>query len=250
MNPGALDSPVYRLDRLKRLSELEPWHFWFVGRQAMVIRLIEKHVAPGARILDIGCGTGWMSRALSCRGYRTAGLDLHPDGLRAMRAAIPGAMPVQAVAEQLPFGRGTWEAALLLDVLEHADDRRVLEELRRVLRPGGILVTSVPALPWLWSHRDEIAGHRRRYTRRQLRRLAADSGFGLREMRAYQFFLFPLVLAGRVLGRGGPELCRMEEQPPPTFNRLLARINRIEVALGEFIPWPWGSSLVAVCSRT
>jgi ubiquinone/menaquinone biosynthesis C-methylase UbiE len=212
--------------------------------------MLGKHVSPRATILDVGCGTGWMSETLSRQGYRVTGLDLHPDGLRATRRAIPDAMLVQGEAHHLPLEDGSWEAAILLDILEHVDDRAVLRELRRVLRPAGAAIITVPALPWLWSHRDEIAGHRRRYTRRQLRQLITESGLELREMRYYQFFLLPLVLVARVFGKRSPELCQLEERPLPVLNRALTWINRFEVSLGELIPWPWGSSLVVVCCKT
>ena len=58
---------------------------------------------------------------------------------------------------------------LLLDVLEHTEDTDVLAEARRVVRPRGRVLTAVPAHQWLWSDRDLVAGHRRRYSRAGLR---------------------------------------------------------------------------------
>src|SRR4029079_14886838 len=64
-----------------------------------------------------------------------------------------------------------YDLILLLDVLEHiADDVAALAAARRALRPGGHLLVTVPALPWLWSRHDEANHHHRRYLPRGLRR--------------------------------------------------------------------------------
>jgi hypothetical protein len=124
----------------------------------------------------------------------------------------------------------------------------VLGELRRALRPAGLLFVTVPAGPWLWSHRDEAAGHQRRYRRSGLAALLRDSGFDPLELGAWQCALFPVVVATRLLGRRGPRLRDAEERPPRLANAAFAWINRLEarMPLGRL---PWGSSLAAVCRR-
>jgi SAM-dependent methyltransferase len=71
-----------------------------------------------------------------------------------------------------------FDGAVCAEVLEHLeDDRAALAELRRVLRPGGVLAVSVPAGPWRYSWVDLWAGHRRRYTAGDLRERLAEAGF-------------------------------------------------------------------------
>lgn len=237
-------------DRLQKLAQLERRHFWFVGRRLLIDRLIARHLDRSGRpVLDVGCGTGLMLRRLAGRGQRVVGLDLRPEGLAATRRALPGCWVVHAAAERLPLRDGRCGAALLLDVLEHVDDRAALAEVRRVLGSGGIALITVPALPWLWSFRDEAAGHLRRYTRPSLERVLTESGFRIRAIRYYQCLLFPLLLMARWLGRNGPAARDAEERPPQIVNAVLTWLNRLEVVLGDVIPWPWGSSLVAVCQR-
>ena len=200
-------------------------------------------------VLDIGCGTGCMLEELSRQGYSPAGLDLRPEGLRSTHAKLPRVLLLQGEAACLPLAAASFEAVLLLDVMEHVDDRSLLQELDRVLKPGGIAIMTVPALPWLWSYRDEAAGHLRRYTRQNLSALLVGAGFEVREMDYYQCLLLPLAILTRLLGRKDATLRDLEEKPFPMLNQLFIRMNILEVSLGGVIRWPWGSTLVAVCQK-
>lgn len=236
--------------RLARIRELESWHFWFVGRRALVRGLLARHLGPAPqRLLDVGCGTGHLARELLAAGHRVAAVDLLPEALAAARADAPGVGLLRADAGRLPLAAGGFDAVTALDVLEHVDDAAALAELRRVVRPGGLLVLTVPAAPWLWSHRDEAAGHRRRYTRKRLEAALARAGFAPLELGAYQCALFPAVAASRLLGRRGPRLRDAEERPPALVNAALAWLNRGEAALGPG-RLPFGSSLAAACRRS
>jgi ubiquinone/menaquinone biosynthesis C-methylase UbiE len=109
----------------------------------------------GLRILDLGCGKGRFARALSEKGARVVGMDLSS----AMLAESTCVDRVRATARRLPFRAGSFDAVVAVEVLEHLDPRSrgvVLEEARRVLRPGGALaivdknVASLNAArPWL-----------------------------------------------------------------------------------------------------
>jgi SAM-dependent methyltransferase len=75
-----------------------------------------------------------------------------------------GFATIAAAATEMPFADSTFDVVTALDVLEHvADDGRAVTELQRVLRPGGIAIVTVPALPWLWGPHDERAHHRQRW---------------------------------------------------------------------------------------
>ena len=249
MRPIVPGEVAFPRERLSRLAALERWHFWFIGRRILVRRLLDRYCDKSGRILDVGCGTGLMVESLLEWGRDVVGLDLRPEGLQRTRRAFPRAGMVQAEATELPFAGESFRVVMLLDVLEHVDDHRLLEEVHRVLEPGGVAIITVPAMPWLWSYRDEAAGHRRRYTSRQLASLAADRRLEVRDMRYYQCLLFPLIVITRLLGRWDPTAREREERPQPRLNGLLTRINLFEVKLGDVIAWPWGSSLVAVCQK-
>ena len=242
--------PSFRADRLARLAAIEEEHFWFGPRFALVERLLDRHgPAPGALVLDVGCGTGVLLDPLRRRGYRPLGLDVRSEGLASVRARDPDAWLVRAEADHLPLRDGSVDAVLALDVLEHVDDRAVLAEAARVLRPGGLLVVSVPAYPWLWSRRDEDAGHLRRYGRPELERVLKDAGLMPSELLRYQCLLFPLVVASRLAGRRGSAVRDLEDAPPRLANRALGAVNRFEVRLGRRVRFPFGSSLIAAAEK-
>ncbi|MEW6231240.1 MAG: class I SAM-dependent methyltransferase [Chloroflexota bacterium] len=237
-------------DRLSRLSQLERWHFWFVGRRALIERLLNRYLnGKDQFVLDLGCGTGLMLETLMRRGYRVVGLDLRPEGLYTTRQRLPHSWLLQADTSHLPLKEEAFGVVTLLDVLEHVDDGVLLSEIYRVMQPGGWAVITVPAMPWLWSYRDEAAGHLRRYTRQQLGRMLANAHLHVQEIRYYQCLLLPLVVITRLFGRRGPAMRDLEERPLSTFNTVMTWINRIEARLSDVISWPWGSSLVVTCRR-
>ena len=237
-------------DQMSRLFQLERKHFWFVGRRAFLRSLFKKYISSHEQlVLDLGCGTGHMVEILTRQGYRVLGLDIRLEGLQATRRLIPRSWLVQGQATYLPFADKSFEVVLLVDVLEHTEDVAALREVRRVMKPDGLLILTVPAVPFLWSYRDEIAGHLRRYTHRQLREVMEEARLKVEQVSYYQCLLFPLFLTTRLLGRWSKGSIRLEEQPPALFNTLLIWVSILEVELGRVVNWPWGSTLVSVGRR-
>jgi SAM-dependent methyltransferase len=107
---------------------------------------------PGGRVLDLGCAFGHGTRKLA-RTHKAYGLDASPRFIARARRAAPHIPFTLGRAERLPYADGFFDGVLLLDVLEHVRrERPVLDEVYRVLKPGGVLVLSVPrkgALAWL-----------------------------------------------------------------------------------------------------
>ncbi len=240
----------FSADRLERIALMETRHFWFVGRRALQERLLRRYLGNRPCLaLDLGCGTGLATRLLMAEGHKVVAMDMRPEGLAAIRRDHPESWVVRADVTRLPLTDSTFDLVLLLDVLEHTDDLSVMDEVRRVLRPGGVAFVSVPAMPWLWSSRDEAAGHRRRYTRRLCRDLMEQAGLQIMELLFYQCLLFPVVLVTRLLGRRSRYSVDLEERPVPVINSLFSAINRVEATLGRVVPWPWGSTLIAVCRK-
>lgn len=155
-------------------------------------------LAPGHRVLDLGCGSGRHAFGALRRGADVLACDLgRPelaevrDIVAAMRDAgeIPAgafATAVGADARRLPFADGGFDRIIAAEVLEHIDDDgAALAELARVLRPGGVLAVTVPSwlpekLCWLLSEEYHapavVGGHVRIYTLRRLRALLREAG--------------------------------------------------------------------------
>src|SRR5690242_8887720 len=153
-------------------------------------------VRAGDRVLDLGCGGGRHAFEVYRRGADVVAFDLDPGelapvtsmfgGMRAEGEVSPqsGAEAVSGDAGLMPFGDGAFDRVIAAEVLEHIlDDQRAMNELARVLRPGGLAAITVPAfLPericWALSteYHEVPGGHVRIYTRVELEAKLARAG--------------------------------------------------------------------------
>ena len=158
------------------LFRFEDESFWFAHRNACIAAALERYRIDGP-VLDVGGGNGVVSGALEKHGLRTVLLEPGPEGAsNARRRGLRSV--VNATLEDARFADATFAAAGAFDVVEHiADDEALLREIRRVLRPEGVLCVTVPAYRWLWSSEDDVAGHHRRYTLPRLSKLLERCGF-------------------------------------------------------------------------
>jgi 2-polyprenyl-3-methyl-5-hydroxy-6-metoxy-1,4-benzoquinol methylase len=133
---------------------------------------VVRHFPPGTRLLDVGCGGAWLGEHFA----RYTGVDVSVEAIEAARARGLTALKI-APDGTLPFEDESFEGVVMKDVLEHVDDPVALvREVRRVLCPGGRVFASSPdAQRWVW---DDYT-HRRPFTRKSLRLLFADCGFGV-----------------------------------------------------------------------
>lgn len=237
---------TFHRERLEPIAAAEEAHFWHAPRRSLLLDTIAASgLAPGSRMLDVGCGTGRMVRELQARAMQARGMDPW-----ARESGLPAPDFVAGQVEAIPMPGESFDAVCAFDVLEHVDDARALAEIHRVLAPGGLLFASVPAHAWLWSVRDELAGHRRRYTRRMLRERVAAAGFEVHRLFGYQALLLPLLAAARAWSRlRGHRDTAAEDGPNARGNALLRAINRGEVAIGRLARPPTGSSLVVVARK-
>lgn len=239
-----------KTEELERLASFEQWYWWHRGRRSIVCRILQRYAPPHARILDVGCGTGATTAALGRFGS-VRGLDL---GLAALRHAHAHGLPVaRGSADQLPVGDAMLDVVVALDVLEHLDDdRRALDEILRVLRPGGMLLATVPAYPFLWSSHDEALGHRRRYRRAELRARVAAAGFEITLCSYVMASILPVAIAVRLGQRFWGRQERAESgylTVPRSLNNLLAHVVGLGGYLVPIMPLPFGLSVVAVARR-
>jgi SAM-dependent methyltransferase len=228
----------------------EDRHWWYRGRRSVLERAIDGLALPaGARILDAGCGSGRNMVELARRGP-TTGVELSRASVELARGRESGEV-IEGSVMALPFERDSFDLAVSLDVIEHLDDDLgALGELRRVVAPGGSLLLTVPAYPWLWSGHDEINHHRRRYTRRSLQSVAERAGWQQVRTTYFNALLLPVAIVLRVLDRLSTRTTESSLDlwvPPEPLNWLLERPLALEAALiGRGGRIPAGLSLLAV----
>jgi SAM-dependent methyltransferase len=240
------------------LPAIEDRHFWFAARREVIVDGLRRAVPDMARraLFDIGCGSGGLLTFLQGHLALAGACDAHRQALDLARRRVSTPLVLVDEGRVPPLGPGQTLLGMF-DVLEHLDeDDSVLGWLLSILEPGGVLVLTVPAHPFLFDEMDVLACHRRRYTRRDLREKLLRAGFEVRLLTHFMAPLVPPLLLFRRLGRllqllGLHSLRRptQELQVTPGLNGLMRGVLRIERAWLRRFTLPFGSSLLVVAAR-
>ncbi|HWX88355.1 MAG TPA: methyltransferase domain-containing protein [Solirubrobacteraceae bacterium] len=228
----------------------EDRHWWYQGRRRVLQQAIARLGLPAhAQILDAGCGSGRNMVDLARHGTVT-GVELSPTSVQLARGRGVGEVLEGSVMD-MPFDAASFDLTVSLDVIEHLeDDISALRELRRVTKPGGALLVTVPAYQWLWSGHDEINHHHRRYNRRTLLAAAQSAGWQLDSSSHFNSLLLPVAILLRALERFKPSTTKSSLDlwvPPAPLNWALRQPLNLEAAvIGRGGPIPAGLSLLSV----
>ena len=243
----------------EQLAGLETSHWWFRARRTVCLGLLREHLGDSRprRILDLGAGVGGFLDELASLGEELCFTEMSADLVRAARAR-GHERGLVASAPALPFARASFDLVCLFDVLEHIeDDARALDEIHRVLIPGGTLFLHVPAHPILFANNDRASGHFRRYQKRELRSRLERAGFAVERLTYTNALLFPLI-APLVLGLRGLErlglsgrgdYTNLSWSQPPLLGRALESLFASELVLSRHVDLPLGHSLAAIARR-
>ena len=195
------------------------------------------------RILDVGCGCGDnLVSLIELGGVELYGVEYAEANVKRARELLGSRAAIErASAFDLPYSTAEFDALTCIEVLEHlTEESKALTEMRRVLRPRGILALTVPHRHWFPVYRNLI-GHERHYDRRTLVELLARHGFVVENYIAnfprwhraadYGFVLSRIVgmLSARLGGEGAPHRVRLPWAREP----LLATVNRVLEPLYE-----------------
>jgi SAM-dependent methyltransferase len=243
-------------------SITEDQHWWFASRTRAILTMFDAQ-RPGRdlKLLDVGCGAGNMIHHLSRYG-QVQGVEIDPRPVAVAQRRGYAVEQGDAV-EGLRFDDGAFDVVSALDVIEHnEDDMAILREAHRVLKPGGHVIITVPALMWLWSHNDEINAHVRRYTAKALRQKLEQAGFGIRRITYNNFFVFPMaagLIMMRKLSHSDPELAshhlseeeyQVEMEPAPgPVNAVLTVVGGVEAQVLRWFSLPIGTGLLAIAQK-
>jgi SAM-dependent methyltransferase len=153
---------------------------------------------------------------------------------------------MQMDARHIPF-RGAFDVVGAFDVIEHIEeDEQVLRQMHAACRPGGGVMITVPQHAWLWSRRDEIAQHRRRYSRRELLAKLAAAGFQRPWATSFVLLLLPLM----ALSRRRRNVSSAELEVGPAANAALGSLMALERGLIRAgLRLPAGGSLLVIAHK-
>ncbi len=243
-------------EEYKNLNRVERDHWYYSGKRDIARHWLERiglKINNDQLLADCGAGTGAFAVEM-LRICRVAAVDDYPESLEILRTRLPGESVYQGSCTDLPFPDASVDYITALDVLEHIeDDHAAMREMWRVLKPGGGMVVTVPALMSLWSDWDVSLRHFRRYDRASLMSLMRGISPQIVECNYMNFFAFPAVWTLRRLrgawgedagGRG-----RAEDKVPPLPVNSLLRAMFIWSSCQTFIHWPFGVGLLGVMRK-
>lgn len=235
-----------------RLSQIEGEHWWFCARRRILKSVITRFAPHGGRlrVLEAGCGSGGNLTMLAEFGAVDA-FELDDEAREIARHKLPSDVKSGSLPDGIPFAAGGYDIVAALDVIEHVErDVESLVRLGERLAPGGRLIMTVPALPWLWSQHDVTHHHFRRYTRRELEETLLQAGLRPVRISYFNTLLFPLIAGVRLLKRvSGMKETGDDAMPSPIVNSILKGIFGLESGLVGKVPLPFGVSLIAIAER-
>ncbi len=244
---------TYVASHLDVLAEAEKSHFWFKNRREKICQTFQRHVPTNARILEIGAGTGFVAEKLQELGYSVDVSDIHSNGLQ--YAKKRGLQKLYQFDLFNPPFEEEFDVICLFDVLEHlSDETQALECLKKMLKPGGLIILTVPAHAWLWCRDDVIAGHYKRFTKKHLEKAFTSSGLKPTHLRYFFSGILPFLLLRRWLKKDtGLPLSKddvLEIKINPLMNKTMDLLTQSEFILDGVLPNIAGGSLLGIAQRS
>ncbi|AEG61042.1 class I SAM-dependent methyltransferase [Desulforamulus ruminis] len=231
------------------MVKMECNHWWYKGRREIISKLLNLYLSPDMKILDAGCGAGGNMVFLEKYGS-VMGIDISPEMVEHCKKI--GLMARRESVTRLSFEDQSFDLVLCLDVLEHLEnDQKALEELKRVLRPGGLLLITVPSFSWLWGRHDELNQHYRRYDSGELQQILQSAGFQVERSTYFNFFLLPPVWLVRKLGRMLPAFGGKTDFQfgCGRLNLFFYAVMKLEAVLMDYVNLPIGVSQLILARK-
>ena len=246
------------VDRLLELTyRAEQKHFWFRGFRKYMTPAIAFATAGVAspQILDSGCGTGSNLKMLQPFG-RAVGFDLTRIG--ATFAHAQGHRVVQGSIGEIPFATGSFDLATSFDVfqcLPEPVEQAAIDEMYRVLKPGGWLLLHVAALEVLHGRHSVLSEEVRRYTPARLRMIVERGGFRIERLTFDHASLLPIMLPVRMWHRLSADQGDVQAGegeitvPAVPINAVLTALVSLEALALRVFNMPIGSSLMCLAQK-
>lgn len=249
----AIHSEYYDASSYSRISKFQNTHFWFRGRNELICSQLKKYFSDALSLIEIGCGTGQVLRAIhhAMPEMKISGTEIYTSGLAYASQVLPDAEYLQLDAQSMPYV-DEFDVVCAFDVIEHIDDDlRVLQQMYQVCKLGGGIILTVPQHRWLWSYKDEVAHHKRRYERLELEQKVRNSGFEVIAITSFISLLLPLMYFSRKRQQSAKSTdLQSEYNISPIINSFCLMCSRIEnFFIKHGINIRWGGSLLLVAKK-
>lgn len=244
-----------RDDEYRAMYDLEERLWWYAGMRAITASILDRELKQrgNPRLLDVGCGTGFSLCWLRERyeSGQAFGVDLSPHAAELWRLRDLDTVAI-ASATGLPFGANEFDLVTCFDVIYQLDAdgaRAAMAEAHRVLKPGGWYFIREPAYDWMRGAHDIAVGTRHRYTRGELKRLLASSGFDVSRATYVNTLLFGAAVPHRLLSRIKGEESSDVKPVPQLLNTVFESALKLESRLVRLFSFPFGLSVVALAKK-
>jgi SAM-dependent methyltransferase len=233
-------------------ARAEATHWWFTGRRKLFARIIRTlPLGKEEPVLDVGTSTGTNLRLLKETGFfNVTGLDRSEDAIRFCAKKGLGTVRLGDVT-RMPFEDDTFSLVLATDIVEHIDDdARALSEIRRVLRPDGSVLLTVPAFMSLWGLQDVVSHHKRRYRRDDFLDRVRAAGLEPREAFYFNYLLFAPIWGARQLMKiAKPSVKSENELNSDWLNAALGAVFTVDTRTARWLRPPFGVSILVLAGK-
>jgi len=235
---------------IKVHKQYQDTHWWFKVRDNLLQDIALKYFPEKGRVLDFGCNFGHSVKLLQNLGYMAEGLDISQEPINYGKSI--GIENIFVTSEKT-FSANTFDAAIVLDVLEHIkDDKKAFQDITSLVKPGGIVVFTVPVYMFLWSTNDEISHHYTRYATTRLINLSKELGdFEIMKKSYFNTILFLPIAIFRILSLFWKnKLYRSDLSINNEFiNKLFFTIFDFERKILKHFNFPFGVSALIVLRK-
>ena len=236
-----MKSDVYKR-HIKNFSN----HWWFQARKKIIETTISKNFKRKLNILDFGSGSGVNIKMLSKYGF----VNIYEPHLKTTKYLKLEYQNTKKFKILKKIGKNKFDLIILADVLEHIKyDKKELERLSKNLNKNGHILITVPAYKFLFSIKDKILGHHRRYNKSQISKLFKN--FDTIKLTYFNFFLFPPIALTIIICKifKVKFIKTVENLPSYLINKILFNIFNIEKKMINIFNLPFGVSILGLFKK-
>jgi len=254
--PHLMDSKIaFDVNSFDGLAEREEQSFWYQPRNRLISWAFRRYFPDARSFFELGCGTGIVLKQLAQDNpdIDIVGGDIFLEGLPFALERLAGRGEIMQLDGLNLLFDEQFDVVGAFDIVEHIEnDMAALKELRRVLKPGGGVMITVPRHMFMWSRVDDLACHKRRYSGSELYRKIEDAGFRMTRQMTFGALTLPLqYVSRRWMKKKGETLDEvLELRLPKAADFLLEKmLNLDQIPIRAGVNYPFGATLLAIARK-